>query len=368
MGRLLLAVLVAVVGCGPATSGSSLVPHSSPSASSPAAAASGPTSGPPKVGFTCSLPVVWSPYQPGAGNPSDQWGLVNFPAGTLSVMSAPLPTAMPFSQWPGLSFDRAAGRWLPAPHEAVSPDGLRYAYADYDPPGPNDGKAVHANSGRVHLVDASSGRDTIVFSGSPSFEVVDVTTDAIYLTQVGIGYTPTARGLYRLNQSGGSPQLMPGSDLPTDPFSWTLVGMDSAWAVGFASGNVDRMGSGDRLIRYDLRSGATDVWLDTDPSNAISIIGVDTSARPIVVVSPYATAGGEQPSFVVSVVTGKSATKQIAAMPAGPGSPWIADAHGIWMSASDAIWLYQPDGTLTRFPIDTGGQVTSPIAVSGGCA
>jgi hypothetical protein len=361
MRRVALTLLVVVFACGPMAGTSGHVSKSS------ASRLTSPSQG--VVTFSCRLPVVWSPYQPGSAQPENEWGFVTFPGATISVEANPLPKAVPFQigWWPGLSYDRAVGHWLPVSRNAVSPDGFRYVYAEYDPAGPSDDKAVHANSGRVHIVDVRSGLDRVIFTGSPSFGVVNLSADTVYLTQVGYGYVPTARGLYRLDPNGGVPQLMSGADRQTDPGSWTLVGQDAGWAVDFASGGVDRMGGGNELIRHDLRTNATEVWMTTATNNVLWIVGIDTAGHPIVVTGPYSTTSPETDDLVVSLVTAVGTSTKIREGPDAPGNSGVVDKHGVWMSGVQAVWLYQQDGSLLRFSVSTGGQYASPIAVGGAC-
>lgn len=322
---------------------------------------------PPAVNFSCRLPVVWSPYQPGASAPANQWGFVVLPGGQLVTQSGPPPQAVQYQLgWPGLSYDRAVSRWLPVSRSAVSSDGLKYAYAEYDPPGPSDGKAVHANSGRIHIVDVRSGADTILYSGSPSFGVVDLETDAVFLTQVGIGYTPSAQGLYSLAIGGGIPRLMPGVNAQTDRYSWTPASEKVWWAVEFAPGVLAGMGSGNELIRYDAAAGAVQTWATATSPAFLEIAGVDLTGRPITVTGPASTQDPNNADFSVSVVTAPGKASSIWDGNAPPGPPSVTDAHGVWMSADQAIWLYGTDGSMLRFPIPVG-QTTSPIGVAGAC-
>lgn len=326
------------------------------------------TSQQPLVDFSCRLPVVWSPYQPGADVPANRWGFVVFPAGELSVQGSVLPEAAPYQLgWPGISYDRAVNRWLPVSRSAVSPNGLSYAYVDYDPPGPNDGKAVHANSGRIHIVDVRSGQDRTIFSGSPSFGVVDLEADAVYLTQVGIGYTPTTAGLYRLGVSGGSPQPMPGVEGQLDRWGWTPGSAGIWWAVDHTPGTLPGMGPGSELIRYDATTRVVQSWLTVASNNFIEVAGIDASGHPIVVSGPDSTQDPATTKYVTALVTARNQTSQLWDGPSPPSAPWATDKHGVWMSSEEAVWLYRADGTMLRFQVPTGTQNTSPLAVAGAC-
>src|SRR5579872_7511997 len=136
-------LLVLLTACGsssaaavrsPSTSAS---PSASTSASSSAVSSSPPPapspSGPrvfqlpaPVVppaapGGYCDLPVYWP--APG-NNGSMQAGFVRYPGGT------PAGPVQTIGSTGTAFYDLAVNRWLPVPSEAVSPDGLRFAYAD----------------------------------------------------------------------------------------------------------------------------------------------------------------------------------------------------------------------------------------------
>lgn len=373
--RLAMLVMVLIVTACVQPAGTTEAANRMPSASAvrtpaPMASPSQPaTSQHPSLAFSCRLPVVWSPYQPGAGIPANRWGFVVFPSGKLSVQESVLPEAIPYQLgWPGISYDRAVNRWLPVSRSAVSPDGLSSAYADYDPAGPNDGKAVHANSGRVHVVDVRSGQDRTIFSGSPSFGVVDLEADAVYLTQVGTGYTPTATGLYRLGIAGGSPQLLPGVEGQLDRWGWTPGSAGIWWAVDNTPGTLPGMGPGSELIRYDATTRVVQSWLTVASNNFIEVAGIDASGQPIVVSGPDSTQDPATTKYVTALVTARTqTTSQLWDGPSPPGAPWVTDIHGVWMSGDEAVWLYRPDGTMVRLQVPTGTQNTSSLAVAGSC-
>src|SRR6266852_3453251 len=118
---------------------------------SPAAVASAPA---------CSLPVYW--YE-GDVPSMAHTGLFQYPQGDVQgestmVVRSPNDTFVA----PAATYDRVVQRWLPVTPNAISPDGLRFAYAEYDLITLTGGKTAAmagdlATTGRVHIVDARTG-------------------------------------------------------------------------------------------------------------------------------------------------------------------------------------------------------------------
>jgi hypothetical protein len=70
--------------------------------------------------LSCRLPI--SNGQPGSG------GFVIFPSAKFQADPA---SGVRSDAVYGMSFDLAAGKWLPVPRSYISPDGTRYAYWDW---------------------------------------------------------------------------------------------------------------------------------------------------------------------------------------------------------------------------------------------
>jgi len=177
---LLMTLLVACAKTGAATNGQASGTRSA-APSAPATTASGSPRGSADlpittVGFSCSLPVT---FHQGAG-------FVTFPAATLKpdpsaaleVADSSQPiyrtVAQPhlYGRGGAMFYDRARSRWVPAPREAVSTDGARYAYATGDP-----------NAQKLHVVEVATGADRVIdLVGFPFVAVVlDFAPAGIYL-------------------------------------------------------------------------------------------------------------------------------------------------------------------------------------------
>src|SRR5260370_21065222 len=117
------------------------------------------------------------------------------------VSQVKLPDGEPRS---ALSYDWAFKRWLPVPHQWVSPDGARYVYAD--------------SQGRVHLAGVSDRSDAIIASGA-NWGLYGFTETGIYAGQRDPSKQPSLLGLWRLSPTGGAaPKVAPDAAcLPLPP-------------------------------------------------------------------------------------------------------------------------------------------------------
>jgi len=268
------------------------------------------------------------------------------------------------------TYDRAVNRWLPVAAGAVSPDGLRFAFADYDlPPG-----GASASTGRVHVIDAQTGSDHIVFSGSPTFSVVAFSSRGLYLSQVDLAnFGVSARGLFVLDPAGGTPHPVAGADRTLDQHGWRIEG-PNAWGVDFASGGG--LISGNRVLSLDLETGAVRVWKTWAEGVLAVVLGVDAEHEPIVGAfqSSSSTNAGTPPGLKgIQVWTFSSpdartllyeTTDPVATL---PGRPAISDTNATWLggnSPPSSVWRLA-SGRMVRVPVQVAGS--GWVGVGGGC-
>jgi hypothetical protein len=310
--------------------------------------------------FTCSVPVLWFNQDPRVDGKT---GFVNFPAGSLSTSNATLPA--PAQLTLNFSYDQAVSRWLGVSRVAVAPDGLHYAYADYDPPGPNDGRAVIGSAGRVHVVDARTGADRVIYSGSPTFAVVDFSAAGIYLAQFGASIGGSGRrGLYLIDPADGTARLVPGSDVQLDAGGWQVLNGGGAWGTRFSEGGA--MWSGNELVRLDMTTGEIVTWLTVPTDQALTVLGFD-AGRPLVTSRLAITSTGQSAQISVRLMAGPGQSRQLYSSNAiAPGGLGVEDSHGIWTGGSGSIWLYQPAAGLK--PIVVFNDPNTVVQVGGACA
>ena len=325
-------------------------------------AASSPSAN-PKYNFSCRLPVLWFNQDPRVdGRVDGKTGFVNFPAGSLSTSTAILPAPPPLTL--SFSYDQAVGRWLPVSREAVAPDGLHYAYAEYDPPGPNDGKVTIGTTGRVHLVDAQTGNDTVIYSGSPTWWIVDFASNGIYLARLTTAqYARQEFGLYLIDPAEGSPRLVPGSDVHLDFGGWRVLNGGAAWGTRFSDVGL---GSGNELVRLDMKTGEVVQWLEVPTDQYLSILGFD-AGNPLVSSSLSSVTEGQSSQTSIRLITSPGQSRQLySSDAAAPGALGVADTHGIWMGGAGSIWLYQQASGIR--PIHVLDDPNTVVEVGGACA
>ncbi|HZQ48931.1 MAG TPA: hypothetical protein VFB69_01335 [Candidatus Dormibacteraeota bacterium] len=375
----LAAVLVLLVAVGCSTTSTAAVAHSPsapPTASAPAdspSTSSSPTATPTPYVVTlpdsasppaaapggCVMPIAWVADSTG----SLKAGFLQYPSGTIA------PAVQTLEKTGVATYDRAVGRWLPVGPQAVSPDGREFAYAEYDmPAAPTAGMyagaephsaGVLTTTGRVHLMDATTGKDRILYSGSPTYSVVGFTAAGVYLAQIGItmdgGFSS---GLFLLPVAGGTPVAVPGAGRQMDRNAWNIVN-GNAWGSEFIPG-TGGLSSGDELVELDLRTGALTTWLTRPDGTAVYLLGVDASGHPLVLTfaSGYASNGSpipHPPTQVVAMTSPQRGTVIYQPPDANkylPLAPAFANARGMWMGGQGSVWVDTAD-KLTKTPLDT---------------
>ena len=316
----------------------------------------------------CALPVFW--HSTTVQGEVDTAFLV-YPTGTLVGPSQKLGNAA------SATYDAAVGRWLPVGPEAVSPDGSQFAYADYDlPPNPAAGMAGNgaprsagalATTGRVHVMDARTGVDRILFSGSPTYSVVGFTTDGIYLARVAITMDGEfSSGLFLLPLAGSPIAAVPGGDRGLDRGGWTIVA-GAAWGTEYSAG-LGGLPLGNELVKLDLHTGIVTVWLTKAEGTSVWMDGFDSAGNPLVTATPsgYSSTGSPSPTppmQLLALIKPQAATvlwqsTDPNAQP--PFGPVVDDGLGAWLGEQNAIWL-DTGGKLTMTPV-AGSEALSPGA------
>lgn len=332
MRRWALLVAVVIAGCSQpashpvaqATASVAVSPAVTPSVAPSASPSATPTSTPTvvptmtdlplsSVSFKCRLAV----YTMDAG--ITDW-LVSFPDRTAIIDVA---------GHNGKYFDYAVSQWVPAPREAVSPDGLHYATIDA-----TDSDFV------LQVIAFVGGKVTTIhlpfaaFSGQPS--IFDYSADGIYLVN---GFEHLGPGLWLVNPSTGQMRQVSKDIYPVlsagNGIVWTQV-------VNPADPNPIVTGSSlgilpDEIDRVDLRSGTRTVWL-YEPGKGLGVIGLDGHGSPLIVESRVWLADPNarlmlvaQPNSPTLVYSG------VIVQSIGGG---ITDAHGTWLGGQAGVYLY----------------------------
>ncbi len=321
----------------------------------------------------CYLPVYWSTT---VTSNTVHAGFFRYPEGGVQGDTS-MAEGSDSDLFSGLTatYDRAVNRWLPVPAQAVSPDGLRFAFADYDLPaggGPLNG--VITSTGRVHIVDARTGAGHVVFTGSPTFSVVAFTGDGLYLAQVALtrgGALPS--GLFLLDSAGGAPRPVAGAYRPLDQNGWQIEGQ-AAWGVDFASGGGHI--SGNRVLSLDLKTGAIQEWKTWPEGVLAHVLGLDAQGHLIVGAFRSSSAGpgtasdfkGLQVWTFSSPNVGSPVFLSTDPLATLPESPAFSDAQTSWLggnSPPESVWRLPAGATLTRVPVAVAGS--GWVGVGGAC-
>ena len=315
----------------------------------------------------CIVPVYWS------GDSNDvQAGFAAYPGGAL------VGGRQTLNATGSATYDAAAGRWLPVGPEAISPDGSQFAYAEYDlPPGTTAGMISNgdphfagalATTGRVHVMDARTGIDRVLYSGSPTYRVVGFTTDGIYLSQVLITMDGEfASGLYLLSSlTDGPPAPVIGGDRVLDRGGWTIFN-GAAWGTEFSAGGG--ITGGNELVELDLHTSILTTWLTEPVGTGVFMHGFDSAGEPLVTAfaTGYSETGSPAPTPPTQFLL-LTAPKAVTVLWQGRGEaeppvgPAFTDSKGSWLGGQSGLWLVA-NGDTSRVPVSVPQPDVFPGAV-----
>jgi hypothetical protein len=315
----------------------------SPSASAVASASGSPTSSPAGEHLTGRLPVEF--FDPNQSVPA-QGGFVDLSTGVFvrdpkaGIVSAGDWQLMRTTDSPHLygvtsalyattTYDAQVGRWLPVAKQQVASDGLSYAYAEWYSSSttcPTNQCMPQPVGGRIHVSDARSGQDKVVYSfgSSPMYQVVSYTGPQVYLetTCPNGGHCDE---LWRFDiKSGALSKVVDAQG------SWWILGGQTLWMVTLGNGDI----APTYLRKIDLATGTSETWL-TAPSISDSnpyipdlrLIGVDPTGMPLVAL------GSRSPAPLLRV-TAPNKTEEIFSAD-GPYSESVSDGNRAWFAIVD---------------------------------
>ena len=322
-------------GCTvPFTKAQAVRPRPTPSPSAQATRTLPTDPSPSTSPATCRIAVAGN--QPGSG------GFVTVPGGDFtpdSKSDVKLPNADPNGYGNGalgLSFDFAAGKWLPVRRTYVAPNGLSYAYGSFDA------------DGGFYVIDATSGKVREIAKGS-TFLIVEWRDAGIYAMR-NDPLPSGARifhGLYLVNPDTGQVRQL------TSRGNWSVIGPLAAWGYDYADQN--QPDTSHTLLRYDLVSGGV-VSYFTAAGSSPTVIGFDEQDRPIV-------NSINDVAQQISIMLGVNQAYQISS---GPGyqstqtmnfnGQAVSDGRGMWIGTNHGLMLYTTAYGFTKVS-DTTGQV-----------
>jgi hypothetical protein len=223
------------------------------------------------------------------------------------------------------SYDRAVQRWLPVSRDVVRSDGLEYAYAEAYKANPGD---QFESQTHIHVVSLPGGADRVVYSGGP-YAVLAFQPEGIYLAAVMYYRGEGSSGLWLLNPTDGS----------------IIKLFDSSYFVGVGGGYgwvENQPLTPSTLTRIDLKSGASQKWVNVAGSGWISFMGTDLAGQPLAIVHDFGSSTSE---LVLYTSPGQG-------VPLGSFPVWftssLSDQHGTWIGGQDGIYLFSGVGGLQK--------------------
>jgi hypothetical protein len=232
----------------------------------------------------------------------------------------------------GLTYDRAAGKWLPVSRAAVAPDGVHYAYWEWQS---RSFQAVDANSGSETTLGPKAGGAASAARINPnngSWLLLDSADAGVYAT-FGTGYQGSGPGLWLFPWSGSGERQVTGNDF------WQAIGGGAAW--GTVSQSVPE-GAANTIVRLDLSGGSPADWFSR-PGLRSRVAGFDASGTPVVEAS-------SKDVTEVWLVSGQNNGSKLLTVPPptqqGQNGPIraavesvVGDSNGIWLATTDGLYL-----------------------------
>jgi hypothetical protein len=177
-------------------------------------------------------------------------GFVNIPGGAFQVDPGATVAGLPVGAITGQNFYSAAlKRWVPAPTQAISPDGLSYTYVKLLPAGAT---YPDATSSEVHVIDVVKNADRKVWSSSSSVQLVSWDSAGILVSVVP--FRGGAVLMWRVDPATGAVSQAPiDADPSRLPISAQPGGGSSEYLGSDGHGQyVHRLGSSDKGTKYSI--------------------------------------------------------------------------------------------------------------------
>lgn len=289
----------------------------------------------------CSLPL----FQQSASIAQGEFltlrdgGLVADPKGsfvTKGTQSQSQADPVIYGQLPA-TYDRAAGRWVPAATGAISADGSRYAYIDYSQP----------FNRQLHVVDVATGRDRMLPLPSGPWGLIGFTSEGV---SIHGSYEGTGPGLTLVNPDTGVVRTVFGDSVVhviSGQVAW-IVARNAADTLPEPSGIG---GANNEVQSLDLNTGQKTTWVYR-PGSDLYVIGA--SSGTIIV------RGHDSGSAFVLLISAPGHAVPLTVPESGDPLPLtsglIGDANGWWMGSEDGVYLWTPHtgailvSTLTAAP------------------
>jgi hypothetical protein len=256
------------------------------------------------------------------------------------TMASPQLTGVAFA-----TFSPAAGRWLPAPPQLVSPDGLHYTYLH-----PDGRIRLAAADGSQVKIANTNGLTPLAYTGSGVVLVQNLAAaNGLWLLD------PATRSITPITPPAGTDDWLEVSSItptPTSSGGTFVYGLDSPGRLGAPPSTA--------VIAAQLVARTPVKTIYSAAPGTISLIAADRDGGLLAVV-----AGSVSSLVYISPLTRPAPV----AAPAGVDPNQIgrrvhADAHGIWFLGSAGIFLFNATSGFQKI----GPGTTADIVPAGDCA
>ncbi len=332
-----------MAACGGVSTASSSPSTTTPSNETPSGSAAPPVSPTPVASplasptlgiLSCRLPV-WGWALPLGVNQGVGYvgGFVAVPGGQFTLAQETLTNGQ-VDAW---AYSTSLARWLPVRRQAVSPDGMQYAYVEY----------MSNGSQPIHIVDGRTNTDRVLVA-SGDLDFPDWQNDGLYVVHHFIG-SDFGEGLARVDRATGEVTEIAVPQLTGSRSYWTVDG-DAAWATDWGSGTSPQFGISNRLQRYDLSTGQLATWFYSSGKN-IRLNGFTATHLPMAEIADVSGA-----DLINMVEVTLKSPNTIASALTLPGLPTIGpsfedvipDSGRLWLLVNGGIWLLPAGGSPVK--------------------
>lgn len=288
--------------------------------------------------WSCRLPVISGSAGQGSGP---------LTPGFLSLPGSSFTPAIAAGD--GLYYNRRLARWVAWGPESFSEESSTYAYVEGD-----------QKTSRIHLVDLTATKDTVLAEGGP-WRLVGLQRDAAYVMRIdylpespAYGVMVAGRGLWKVPLGGGAPV-----QLTSDSRGWAFVSKGAAWGH---SNTLDVAGGPNDVVRLDLKTREQTVWFDVHKRS--HVLAIDASGVPLIMSEAASNELWRVPSPDSDVRIWSSKANEN-----GPYAPVAVDGDVVWFSSRSlarewSIYRYAPPHGVELVASFTD----HPVWVAGPCA